>query len=83
MTSSSNFFTIHFVNKGLEFIHLNSILREDDMIMLMIMSESLLEDKIPLTVFSLSNIIRNKSFNYKDIVNSINTTNDTSTYGIV
>ena len=49
----------------------------------MIMSESLLEDKIPLTVFSLSNIIRNKSFNYKDIVNSINTTNDTSTYGIV
>ena len=47
------------------------------------MSESLLEDKMPLTVFSLSNIIRNKSFNYKDIVNSINTTNGTSTYGIV
>ena len=42
--------------------------------------ESLQEYEIPSTVYSLSNTIRNKFFNYKNIVHDVNT-NDTSTYG--
>ena len=49
---------IHFDNKGREFIHLNSILHENDIINCL--PESLWEDKIPSAVYSLSNNVRNK-----------------------
>ena len=63
---------IHFDNKGLEFIHLNSILHENNIINSL--AESLRNYEIPSTVSSLSITITNKIFNNKD-------TNDTRTYG--
>ena len=66
---------IHFDNKeGLEFIHLNSILHENNIINSL--AESLRNYEIPSTVSSLSITITNKIFNNKD-------TNDTRTYGTV
>ena len=69
---------IHFDDTGLEFIHLSSILHENDIIIYL--PESLREDKILSIVYSLSNITRNKIFNYKNTVNNISN-NDTRTYG--
>ena len=46
------------------------------------MPESQRKDEIPATVYSLSNTIRNKIFNYKNTGEKINT-NDTRTYGTV
>jgi len=69
---------IFFDNKGFEHIKLGSILHEDDVI-----------NKLPVSfqqqesisvVYSLSNTIRNKLFNYKDTINSIDT-NDVETHG--
>ena len=42
--------------------------------------ESIREHEVPSTVYSLSNPIRNKIFNYKSTVENINT-DDTRTYG--
>ena len=67
---------IHFDNKELEFIHLNSILHESEIINCL--PESLQEDEIPSTVYSLSNTIRNKIFNYKNTIKNIKN-NDTRT----
>ena len=50
---------IHFGNKGLAFIHLNSILHENDVIICL--PTSLWEDEIPSTVSSLS-ITTNQNF---------------------
>ena len=60
---------IHVDNKGLEFIHLNSILHENDIINCL--PGSLGEDEIPSTVYSLSDTIRHKISNYKDTVRNI------------
>ena len=69
---------IYFDNKGLEYIHLNKILHEPDIIKNL--PESLQREEVPSTVYSLSNTIRNKIFNYKKTVENINTV-DTVTYG--
>ena len=69
---------IHLVNKGLEFIHLKSILHENNI--KNGLRKSLWKDEILSTVYILSNTIRNKIFNYKNTVNNIST-NDTRTYG--
>ena len=68
---------IHFRKKVLEVIHFNSILHEN--VVINCLPESLREDEIPSTVYSLSNTIRNKIFNYKNTVKNINT-NNTRTY---
>ena len=67
---------IHFDNRGLECIH--SIPYKKDI--KYCLAESLRENEIPSTVYSLSNTIRNKIFNYYSTVKNINT-NDTRTYG--
>ena len=66
--------TIHVDNKGLEFIHLNSILHEDDIINCF--PESLREDEIPPTVYP----VPSETFNYVNTIKMINT-NETRTYG--
>ena len=66
------------INIGLEFIHFNSILHENETVNCL--PESLREDEIPSTVYSLSNNFRNKYFSYKNTVKNINT-NDTKTDG--
>ena len=72
----------HFGIKGLEFIHLNCILYENEINCL---PERLQEDEIPsaiyVAIYTLFNTIRNKNFNYKGTVNNINT-DDTITYEI-
>ena len=65
--------SIHFDNKGLEFIHENDIIN--------CLPESPREDEIPSTVFSLSQTIGNKMFNYKNTIKNVVNTNDTKTYG--
>ena len=64
---------IHFDNKGFEFIYINFILNENDIINCL--PESLREDEIQTIVYGFSNTIRNKFFNYKNTVNNINTNN--------
>ena len=48
---------IHFDNKGLEFVHLNSILHKNGI--LNCLPDSLQEDEIPSDVYGLSSTIRN------------------------
>ena len=48
---------IHFDNKELEFVHLNSILHKNDI--LNCLPDSLREDEIPSSVYGLSSTIRN------------------------
>ena len=69
---------IFFNNKGLEHIKLSSILHEDDVIDLL--PNPLRLEEVPSIVYSLGSTIRNKLFNYKQTVNSINTS-DLETYG--
>ena len=69
---------IFFDNKGLEHIKLSSILHLDEVIQKL--PSALQQDEVPSVVYSLSNTIRNKIFNYKDTVNSIDT-NDLGTFG--
>ena len=68
---------IHFDNKGLEFIHINSILHENDIINCL--PESMREDETQSIVYGFSNTIRNKIFNYKNTLNNISA-NATRTY---
>ena len=60
---------ISFVNKGLDFINLPSILRSNEVI------ENcpfqLEKSEIPMVVYSLNQSIRSKIFNYKDFVSSL------------
>ena len=69
--------SIYFDNKGHEHIKLSSILHEDDVANLLPSSFSL--DDNPSIVYSLSPTIRNKIFNYKQVVSDINN-NDLQTY---
>lgn len=69
---------IFFDNKGLEHIKLSSILHLDEVVQKL--PPILQQDEVPSVVYSLNNTIRNKIFNYKDTVNSIDT-NDSETYG--
>ena len=69
---------IYFDNKGLQFIHLNAILHNQDVINCL--PESLQNDEVPSTVYKLTNTIRNKIFNYKETVNNINK-DDNVSYG--
>ena len=69
---------IFFHNKGLEFLHLRKILRNPDVISKL--PECLQTEDPPSIVYSLSQTIRSKIFNYKDTVNNIDV-NDTITFG--
>ena len=69
---------IFFDNKGLEFIRLNSILRNDEVKGKL--SDQFRNDETPSVVYSLGSTIRNKILNYKDTVQNINT-NDSDTFG--
>ena len=62
---------IYFHNKGLEFIQLKKILRKPSVMTKL--PESFQEDDPPSVVYSLTSTIRNKIFNYKETVDSINT----------
>ena len=69
---------IYFDNKGLEFIRLNNILRNDEVkAKLPVQFQN---DETPSIVYSLGNTIRNKILNYKDTVQNIDT-NDSETFG--
>ncbi len=69
---------IYFHNKGLEFIRLNKILRNDDV--KATLPVQFQNDESPSIVYSLGNTIRNKILNYKDTVQNIDT-NDVETFG--
>ena len=69
---------IHFINKGLDFLNISSILREEDVISTL--PQSLQNDEVPSIVFSLGKTIRNKIFNYKDTVANIDIS-DKTTFG--
>ena len=75
--SPSHILPVYFHNKGLEFIQLRSILRKPSVISKL--PEKLQEDP-PSIVYSLTPTIRNKIFNYKETVESINT-DDLDTFG--
>ncbi len=75
--SPSHILPIYFHNKGLEFIQLKNILRKPCVNSKL--PEKLQEDP-PSIVYSLTPTIRNKIFNYKETVDSINTV-DLETFG--
>ena len=64
---------IYFHNKGLEFIQLKNILRKPNVMSKL--PEILQDEDPPSVVYSLSSTIRNKIFNYKETVDSIDTAN--------
>ena len=63
---------IHFDNKILDFINLNSILQENHIINCL--PESLLKNEFPSTVYSLSSTIRNQISNYKNTIKTLTLT---------
>ena len=69
---------LYFDNKGLEFIRLSNILRNEEVKAKL--PEQFQNDETPSIVYSLSNTIRNKILNYKETVNNIDT-NDEETFG--
>ena len=69
---------IFFDNKGLEFIRLNSIIRNDEVKGKL--PDQFRNDETPSVVYSLGSTIRNKILNYKDTVQNIDT-NDSDTFG--
>jgi len=69
---------IFFDNKGLEYIQLGSILRTESV--RNTLPRQLIEKDPPSIVYSLGKTIRNKIFNYKDTISSIDI-NDHATYG--
>ena len=69
---------VYFDNKGLEHIKLSSILHDDDVVDKL--PATFQRQEVPSVVYSLSNTISNKLFNYKETVNSIDT-NDRETFG--
>ena len=76
--SPREIFPIYFHNKGLERIKLNKILRDKEVISKLPLQLQKLEP--PAIVYKLSPTIRNKIFNYKKTVESIDI-NDKITYG--
>ena len=65
-----NVFTIHFVNKGLDDIHISRILRSAEVISLL--PDPLKSiDEIPTCTFKLDPPIRSKIFNYRETVSSL------------
>ena len=76
--SPKHILPIYFDNKGLEHIKISSILHDDEVISKL--PAAFQELDVPSVVYSLTNTIRNKLFNYKETVNAINT-NDRETYG--
>ena len=62
---------IRFVNKVIDYLHLPSILKSKSVIELLPKSMQKL-DNIPTVTFSLISPIRNKIFNYKEVVSSLN-----------
>ena len=74
-TAPNNICSVYFVNKGIEFISLPSILNHPDITKLLPTEDLQTRENIPVVTYSLSNTIRNKIFNYKDTVESINITN--------
>ena len=69
---------IFFDNKGLEFIQLNKILKNPDVVSKL--PQPLKTEDPPSVVYNLSRTIRNSIFNYKQTVNDIDV-NDHLTYG--
>ena len=74
-------FTLHikYVNKGLDFIKIRSIIKSDDVTSLLpnCFSE---DEKVPSVLHKLEPTIRNKIFNYRQTVDAIDR-NDLQTYG--
>jgi len=69
--SPKNVCVIHFVNKGINLLHLSSIFKENSVVNHL--PEILkTEENLPKVTTSLSPSIRNKVLNYKDVVSSIN-----------
>lgn len=69
---------IYFHNKGLDFIQLKKILRNPNVASKL--PEKLKDENPPSIVYSLTSTIRNKIFNYKETVNTIDT-DDLLTFG--
>ena len=69
---------IFFHNKGLEYISLSSILHMRDVSKLSPTKDK--SDNVPSVIYSLGKTIRNKIFNYKETVSSIDK-NDAATFG--
>ena len=69
---------VFFDNKGLDYLHLGSILRKQEVISLL--PQEIQQKDPPSIVFSLGKTIRSKIFNYKQTVESIDT-KDLVTYG--
>ena len=76
--SPKHILPIYFHNKGIEMVKLNKILRKPHITSKL--PENLLTEDPPSIVYSLSPTIRNKLFNYKETVESIDIT-DSLTYG--
>ena len=69
-----NICVLPFVNKGLEQINLSQIFRSPGVVDLL--PENLRShEEIPVVTYKLRNPIRNKIFNYKETVQSINLVN--------
>ena len=66
-----NVCVIDFVNKGIDYLHLNRIFRSDA-VKNALPDYLKSQDLIPTVTMKLINPIRNKIFNYKDTINSIN-----------
>ena len=71
-------FPIFFANKGLDFIRIQSILHDNDVITSL--PEKLQHEEVPSVIYKLGKTIRNDIFNYRETVNSIDVT-DRDTYG--
>ena len=65
-----NVITINFVNKGIDDIRLNKILKSDEVIALL-PSDLKGEEDIPIATMKLSPPIRNKILNYRETVSSL------------
>ena len=69
-TAPKNVCVVHFVNKGMDDLHLSSIFKSKDVVNLL--PEKLREDEhIPVVTFHLDPPIRNKILNYKKTVTEI------------
>ena len=71
-------FPVYFHNKGIEYINLQNILHQNDV--LNCLPINFKEEHRPCVIFKLTPPIRNKILNYKEVVENIDK-NDISTYG--
>ena len=82
-TPPKNICNVNFVNKGMELIRLSSIINSPSCVSLLPSKHLQAKENIPVVTYSLGNTIRNKIFNYKQTVESINNiddNNNVSTY---